>query len=59
MPWTGPQFKAKHNKNLTADEAKHAAEQATAMLKNGVPEGEAIATANKYAHRKNGRMKHA
>lgn len=57
MPWTGPQFRAKHNKSLSASEAKHAAQQASAMLKNGVPEGEAIATANKYAHRKHGRKK--
>jgi uncharacterized protein YdaT len=50
MPWTGKTFKAKHNKKLSAGEAKKAAAQATAMVKAGVPEGEAIATANKRAN---------
>lgn len=49
MPWTGKTFKQKHNKKLSGPEAKKAAAQATAMLKAGVPEGEAIATANKQA----------
>jgi uncharacterized protein YdaT len=52
MPWTAESFKNKHNKHLNPSEAKHAAAQATAMVKNGVPEGEAIATANKHAHDK-------
>jgi uncharacterized protein YdaT len=47
MPWTAASFKSKHNKSLTSSEAKSAAAQANAMLKRGVPEGEAIATANK------------
>ena len=50
MPWTGSQFRKKHNHSLTPDEAERAAAQANAMLARGVPEGEAIATANKHAH---------
>ena len=49
MPWTPAEFKAKHNKKLTTGQAGKAAAQATAMIKAGVPEGEAIATANKHA----------
>lgn len=49
MPWSGKTFRAKHNKSLTPVQAKSAAHQANAMLANGVPEGEAIATANKHA----------
>ena len=49
MPWTPSSFRKKHNKSLSAGEAKHAASQANAMLKAGVPEGIAIATANKHA----------
>lgn len=49
MPWTGPQFAAKHNKKLKGAAATKAAKQATAMINAGVPEGEAIATANKQA----------
>lgn len=48
MPWTGRSFH-KHNKKLTAQESSRAAKQATAVLKSGVPEGEAIAIANKEA----------
>lgn len=48
MPWTGKTFH-KHNHKLTPAESSKAAAQATAMLKSGVPEGEAIATANKNA----------
>jgi uncharacterized protein YdaT len=47
MPWDAKQFAAKHNKKLTGKAAGAAAKQATAMVKAGVPEGEAIATANK------------
>lgn len=46
MPWTMPSFK-KHNKKLKGSALNVAAKQATAMVKNGVPEGIAIATANK------------
>jgi uncharacterized protein YdaT len=49
MPWTAKQFKAKHNKPLTLPQAGKAAKQATAMIHAGVPEGVAIATANKHA----------
>lgn len=49
MPWTGKTFAAKHNHSLHGKAADKAAAQATAMVKAGVPEGEAIATANKRA----------
>ena len=52
MPWTGKSFRAKHNKKLTTSQANKAAKQATAMVNAGVPEGEAIATANKHAEKK-------
>ena len=51
MPWTGPEFAAKHNKKLKGARATAAANQASAMIAHGVPEGEAIATANKYANK--------
>ena len=51
MPWTGEQFASRHNKKLGGAVADKAAAQATAMVKAGVPEGEAIATANKTAKR--------
>lgn len=50
MPWDAKSFK-KHNKSLNPGEAKSAARQATAVLKSGVPEGEAIAIANKQVNR--------
>lgn len=49
MPWTAKSFSEKHNKKLHGSAAKKAAAQATAMVKAGVPEGVAIATANKQA----------
>ena len=49
MPWTAKQFRDRHNKKLSLGAARHAATQATAMIAHGVPEGESIATANKYA----------
>jgi len=49
MPWTGKQFAAKHNHALKGKAATKAAAQATAMVKAGVDEGTAIATANKHA----------
>lgn len=52
MPWTPQSFKEKHNKDLTDKQAKKASEQANALLKSGVPEGESIAIANKHAHKK-------
>ena len=51
MPWTGKQFAAKHNHALSGASATKAAKQATAMVNAGVPEGEAIATANKTGNR--------
>lgn len=52
MPWDAKSFKSKHNKKLPPAAAKGAARQANAMLRAGVPEGEAIAIANKHADRK-------
>lgn len=52
MPWTPQSFKAKHNHSLSGPQAAKAASIANAMLKSGVPEGEAIATANKRAKAK-------
>lgn len=49
MPWTASQFRKKHNKKLSLAQAGKAAKQATAMIRNGVSEGIAIATANKHA----------
>lgn len=49
MPWTAESFKAKHNHSLSKTQATKAAAMASAMIKRGVPEGEAIATANKNA----------
>lgn len=49
MPWTGKSFAAKHNHSLKGKAASKAAKIATAMVNRGVPEGEAIATANKRA----------
>lgn len=49
MPWSGKTFAARHNKKLHGKSADKAAKQANAMLRAGVPEGVAIATANKHA----------
>jgi len=49
MPWTGTEFASRHNRKLKGGAATRAAHQANAMLKSGVPEGIAIATANKQA----------
>jgi uncharacterized protein YdaT len=49
MPWTPSTFKSRHNKDLTAGGAKHAAKQANAILRSGASEGIAIATASKFA----------
>lgn len=52
MPWpTGKGFASKHNKKLHGEAAQKAADQATAMVREGVPEGVAIATANKTGDR--------
>jgi hypothetical protein len=47
MPWSGKQFKARHNKSATPAQASKAAAQASAMVRNGVDEGIAIATAKR------------
>lgn len=51
MPWDAKSFAARHNKKLHGKAAERAAAQATAMVKAGVPEGIAIATANKTGDR--------
>lgn len=52
MPWkTGADFAARHNKKLKGAAATKAKEQAEAMIARGVPEGEAIATANRTGDR--------
>ena len=51
MPWDAASFASKHNRKLKGAAASKAAEQATAMVKAGVPEGIAIATANKTGDR--------
>ena len=52
MPWPrGKDFASAHNRKLKGAAAQKAADQATAMVKAGVPEGEAIATANKTGDR--------
>ena len=51
MPWDGAGFASKHNKKLKGRAADKAAAQATAMVKAGVDEGVAIATANKTGDR--------
>jgi uncharacterized protein YdaT len=51
MPWSANNYRERHNKKLSLPEAKKAAAQASAMIKQGVPEGEAIATANKRANK--------
>ncbi len=51
MPWTSKQFASRHNKKLHGAAASKAAAQATAMVKEGVPEGIAIATASKTGDR--------
>lgn len=52
MPWkSGNEFATRHNKKLKGAAASKAASQANAMLKAGVPEGIAIATANKTGNK--------
>lgn len=50
MPWTGKTFAEKHNHKLHGAQANKAAAIATAMVKSGVPDGIAIATANKRSN---------
>ena len=52
MPWkSGAEFASRHNKKLHGKAATAAKNQAEAMIAKGVPEGIAIATANKRADR--------
>lgn len=52
MPWpTGKGFAEKHNKKLKGAAAQKAADMATAMVREGTPEGIAIATANKHGNK--------
>lgn len=51
MPWDAKSFASRHNKKLKGAAAKKAAAQASAMVREGVPEGVAIATANKTGDR--------
>ncbi len=49
MPWGAEEYRMKHNKKLSHKAAGAAANQASAMIAHSVPEGKAIATANKHA----------
>ena len=49
VPWTPKEFAAKHNHKFKGKTASKAASMANAMLRSGVSEGVAIATANKRA----------
>lgn len=49
MPWIGKSFAERHNHSLKGAAADKAAKITTAMVERGVPEGEAIATANARA----------
>ena len=51
MPWSAKSFASRHNKKLKGDAAGNAAAQANALLRSGVPEGEAIAIANKRGNK--------
>lgn len=56
MPWpTGTGFAKAHNKKLKGAAASKAAKVATKMVEKGVPEGEAIATANKIGDKEQSR----
>lgn len=47
MPWSSGSFRSKHNHKLRGAAAGKAASMANAMIREGVPEDTAIATANK------------
>lgn len=51
MPWDAKSFEQKHNHKLKGASASKAASQASAMVRSGVPENVAIATANKTGDR--------
>jgi uncharacterized protein YdaT len=46
MPWTGESFRSKHNKELSAEEARAAAKIANAILRETGDEAKAIRIAN-------------
>lgn len=52
MPWSGKEFKERHNKKLTPAQSKKAASQANAILEKTGDEGMAIAVANKNAKKR-------
>jgi uncharacterized protein YdaT len=51
MPWSPGEFAHRHNKKLSGHAAVKASEMANAMLREGVPEHIAIATANKHGNK--------
>jgi uncharacterized protein YdaT len=58
MPWkSGKAFASKRNKKLKGKAAETAKNQANALLRKGIPEGEAIAIANKSGDRLQSRHK--
>lgn len=57
MPWSAKGFRSRHNKKLDPAAAKKASRQANAMIRSGVPEGIAIATANKTGDKDMARRK--
>ena len=59
MPWTPQTFRSRHNQSLSDVQAEHASAMANAMLRRGVPEGEAIATANARVHGRLAQLQHA
>lgn len=46
MPWTGENFKSRHNKKLSASQAKKAAKIANGVLADGGTDASAIRIAN-------------
>jgi uncharacterized protein YdaT len=51
MPFTGKDFAERNNKKLSGAAATKASDIANAMIRSGVEEGVAIATANKHGNR--------
>lgn len=57
MPWTAKSFKKKHWNDATPSQAAAAAKRATAMVKRGISEGNAIRIAISTAKRGGGGKK--
>ena len=57
MPFTPKSFRARHNKKLTPAQSEKAAKRSNAMIREGLPEGEAIRNANAMAKRERGGRK--